>query len=464
MNSVPNWLKSLRVLTDRKLLAYNLLIVVYSPRILAKKVSRFLADRKRSIIHHLDPGRWATPVFNRQQKTGAPHVVFIGIGWGEMRVVELLTTTLKAKRPDVQVTWAFRDRDAIDTVLKERPQQAVTFMPFDFSPPVLNWLRRLSPDIVVSAEKVWLPNIICASRVWGASTIVVGGRVGKLKHSRLSGGVYKMIYRWTLSGYSTVCLQGKADLAVVAPLLSPQSEARVTGAIKLSHSIRQRVSGSSELAAWMNDARGLPILAAGSTGEGEEEWMLDAFDIVRKSVPCALLLAPRRLHRMDEVLGLLQARGYRFNRRSQFREGAHDGASTPKSAAQIYMLDTIGELAAAYQFSSAAYIGGTLQGRGHNIIEPLEWGVPVFFGPGNGLVVAPQVLCEEAGVGFRVHSPEELAQHWLQILRDPTLRETFRQRSEQVIEQQCRALEDNVAAIVEAVDAKAAEAQSAAKV
>jgi 3-deoxy-D-manno-octulosonic-acid transferase len=48
---------------------------------------------------------------------------------------------------------------------------------------------------------------------------------------------------------------------------------------------------------------------------------------------------------------------------------------------QILILDTIGQLSAAYQYGSMALIGGGFSGSLHNILEPLAYGLPVLFGP-----------------------------------------------------------------------------------
>jgi 3-deoxy-D-manno-octulosonic-acid transferase len=58
------------------------------------------------------------------------------------------------------------------------------------------------------------------------------------------------------------------------------------------------------------------------------------------------------------------------------RSGMNDGA------ADVFLLDTFGELARIYAYATAAFVGGTLVPiGGHNPIEPAAHGVPVCFGP-----------------------------------------------------------------------------------
>lgn len=47
----------------------------------------------------------------------------------------------------------------------------------------------------------------------------------------------------------------------------------------------------------------------------------------------------------------------------------------------VFILDTIGQLSAAYQYADAVFIGGGFDKSIHNILEPAVFGVPVCFGP-----------------------------------------------------------------------------------
>jgi 3-deoxy-D-manno-octulosonic-acid transferase len=48
----------------------------------------------------------------------------------------------------------------------------------------------------------------------------------------------------------------------------------------------------------------------------------------------------------------------------------------------VFLLDTVGELAAIYQLATLTFVGGSLVPRGgHNILEPAYFGKPVIVGP-----------------------------------------------------------------------------------
>jgi len=445
MNRKPKNLA--RLLKNGPLFFYNLSIVVFSPYFLGRKLLRVFT--KKTSVEFLKE-RWTIPLMGAEiPDSKAIHVVFVATGFGEKYTSEQLTAALREVRPDVRVTWAVKDDVAVRDVLKEYPAQPVTFMPYDFLPSVATWLGKLQPDVVVSVEKLWIPNIAWASKIWGAVVVVVCGRRGHYRDKGLRRKLWFGVNSWTLRGFDTICLQSETEKKRLQSVLPQSSAVRITGAIKISRRQGARAV-SGVLTRWMetqNPAK-LPLLVAGSTTSAEEEALvLDAFEITRSETPCALLLAPRHLHRVDEVLAILRARNFSVNRRSEFHD---DEKARP---ADVYLLDTMGELSIAYGFGEAAFVGGTIAGAGHNVIEPVEWNVPVFFGSGaekSGSAV--QELALEHDAGFRVRDAQELGAGWARVLRDAAWRETLRANCREVIEDQKRALEANLQAIVEAID------------
>lgn len=122
------------------------------------------------------------------------------------------------------------------------------------------------------------------------------------------------------------------------------------------------------------------LVVAGNTVDGEEPLVLAAFRALRAVRPDArLILAPRRPGRFDAVADLLAADGWRFRRASEpWPRDAAGWADT-----EVLLLDTLGELAAAYGEGTVALVGGgwTWHG-GHNPVEPAAAGLPVLLGPG----------------------------------------------------------------------------------
>ena len=192
------------------------------------------------------------------------------------------------------------------------------------------------------------------------------------------------------------------------------------------------------LRSWLHGRGDRPLLAAGSTRRGDEEFVLEAFAAVRAQAPCALLLGPRQMERMVEIEDLVRRAGFTVSRRT-----------APRPGADVFLLDTMGELAAAYPQAVAAFLGGTLRHRGQNFVEPLIHGLPVSFGPAHVYLAEEQRACVVAGLGTRVERPGDLARHWQQVLAAAGPRDGFRSRAGEFLDRHRGALARTVQVILD---------------
>ena len=102
-----------------------------------------------------------------------------------------------------------------------------------------------------------------------------------------------------------------------------------------------------------------------------------------------VLIAPRYLKRVPRLLKGLLAKGLDVALRSQ-----HAACN-----AQIVILDTVGELHAAYGLADVAIVGGTFGARhGQNLFEPVSMGCRVIFGPHTDHVFDQVEVLEMFGV------------------------------------------------------------------
>ena len=71
----------------------------------------------------------------------------------------------------------------------------------------------------------------------------------------------------------------------------------------------------------------------------------------------------------------------RLTEQSGFRVRRRTGGPAA-GAAEVFILDTIGELAAVYRFATVAFVGGTLvRHGGHSIMEPALYAKATVIGP-----------------------------------------------------------------------------------
>jgi 3-deoxy-D-manno-octulosonic-acid transferase len=427
----------------------SVLIVVASPIILIGKAISFL---RRRPLRHYDPLRWLGKTHGPRQTSagdGVVKVVYVAASFGEAAMGERFHTRLAAMQPGIQAAWTIRNRLEFDYLCQANPERRYALWPFDFYFPVKKWMDDMEPDVVVLLEKFWFGNLALAAAARGARVVVLNGRTNP------QASWFKRLvsphYGWILQAFETLCLQSDAYRELLRPMLPRSLRTVVAGNIKLDLPLPEPAPEKLEsLKSWLTSGPSQLILVAGSTDSlDEDRFVTDAFLEARKVTPCTLLIAPRRLVRCDSIVEYWQSLGLVSSRRSN-----------PTADAEVLLLDTLGELAHVYGMSAGAFIGGTLIGAGHNIIEPLQSGIPVAYGPCRDHFEELQLRCEAAGVGFRVTKPGELASHWVQILGDPAVRDDLRLRAQEMLAVDRGAFDANLKALAEAVEAVLAQREA----
>jgi 3-deoxy-D-manno-octulosonic-acid transferase len=180
---------------------------------------------------------------------------------------------------------------------------------------------------------------------------------------------------------------------------------------------------------------------------GEEEAVLAAYDLVQRQWRHTLLiLAPRKPAQFDAAAAIPAAGGWKVVRRS-----ALDLTATLDEAADVLLLDSIGELAGLYSLADAAFVGGSLvPAGGHNILEPAWFARPPVFGASmeNFKEMADQFLDAHAGV--QVTTGPGLGKVWIQLIQDNAMRERLGAAAREISQRNRGATErslDRIAAI-----------------
>ena len=249
------------------------------------------------------------------------------------------------------------------------------YFPFDWRFSVKRTLAKIRPDAVLIAETEIWPNFLRECFRNRVSILLVNGRVSDRSLRR---------YRWilpimrnTIRYFNALCMQTEMDRQRILSLGALPERTEVCGNLKYDLSPPDEVS---LLVTRYRHLLNLPdnalIVVAGSTMKGEEEQVLFAFDSLKRQCTSAvLILAPRHPERFREVEQLLLSRPTPFAKRSSV---GGDPASTP---VDIWLLDSMGELATIYALADIVFIGGSLVPRGgHNILEPALFKKPVLFG------------------------------------------------------------------------------------
>ncbi len=245
--------------------------------------------------------------------------------------------------------------------------------PFDSPFAVRSFLESAKPTLLLVAETELWPNFFIEARNAGVKIAVVNGRITARSAARYAK--LRSLFGTAIACGDLILAQTEADARRYRALGAAEDRVVVTGNTKFD---LDSMPAGDELSEVLEDfARGRPILIAGSTGPGEEAIVAAAYAELRARFPnLALIVAPRHLERADEAARAIKAAGLEaISARAMTAEQAR--------AADVLLLDTMGELRALYRRGAIAFVGGSLfEGRGgQSPMEAAAASVPIFIGP-----------------------------------------------------------------------------------
>lgn len=303
------------------------------------------------------------------RKTIWVHAVSVG----EVLAASRLVNEVSACAPQYRVLLSTTTQTG-QRLARERTGASHTFyFPLDFPWIVKRYLRTLDPVLLVLVETEFWPNLLTACRRSSIPVAVVNGRISDRSLPRYLR--LRAIWKQILAGVSIMMAQSEEDAKRLKAIGAPAG--RVSFAGNLKFDVRSAEPAAITTTLREKLAPGTRVLVCGSTLDGEEEILLDAFQQLLKTFPdCVMILAPRHPERFARVAGLLKNRKDRFVRRSNWMK-----RPAKIKPGTVILLDSIGELASVYALASVAFVGGSLvPGGGHNPLEPAQFAVPVVMG------------------------------------------------------------------------------------
>jgi 3-deoxy-D-manno-octulosonic-acid transferase len=303
------------------------------------------------------------------RKTIWVHAVSVG----EVLAASRLVNELSACAPQYRVLLSTTTRTGQRLARERTGATRAFYFPLDFPWIVRRYLRVLDPVLLVLVETELWPNLLTACRQASIPVAVVNGRISDRSLSRYLR--FRRLWTKILSGISIVLAQSQEDVKRLKAIGAPAG--RVSFAGNLKFDVRSAEPAPITTTLREKLPSGIRVLVCGSTLEGEEEVLLDAFQQLLKTIPdCVMILAPRHPERFGRVAQLLKNRNQQCVRRSNWMK-----RPVKIKPGTVVLLDSIGELASVYALASVAFVGGSLvPAGGHNPLEPAQFAVPVVMG------------------------------------------------------------------------------------
>jgi 3-deoxy-D-manno-octulosonic-acid transferase len=338
---------------------------------------------------------------------------------GEFNAARPLIEGIKLAFPDYRLVVSTTTMTGQKLARAEHPHKldAVFYFPFDWKFSVRRALNHIRPSAVIILETELWPNFLHECKNRGVVSLIVNGRISPRSFARYSR--IREFISQVLNDVSLLLMQSEGDAERARGLGADSSRVSVCGNLKYDVAVRSQESGvwslesevklpdsknnetqtkekiqgpglrtpdSRLLTPALNEQFNLSsskhLIVAGSTAPGEEKILLDVLREARHHQgleDARLLLAPRHPERFNEVANLLAESKFTFARRSEKDRSAPQNHSSQNAA--VILLDTIGELVAAYEFAAVVFVGGSLVPKGgHNIIEPAAFAKPIIVG------------------------------------------------------------------------------------
>lgn len=293
---------------------------------------------------------------------------------GEVLAATELVKELRKALPD----WVIAVSTTTETgqkLARERfePQSPVFYLPLDFAGLIRRYLRVLHPELLILMESELWPNLIEGCALRGVPVAVVNARISDRSLPRYLR--LKKLWRPMLERVSLFLSQSEESRSRLVRIGAPSERVKVSGNLKYD----VKATGQNAMTSLLREqiSVGAKVVVAGSTLEGEEKILLEAWPRVLDAVPGSLLvIAPRRPERFGMVAALIESAGFDVVRASELKSRERiEGQEC------IILLDTIGDLASVYSLGDVAFVGGSLVTMGgHNPLEPARFGVPVIMG------------------------------------------------------------------------------------
>ncbi|KAG6547626.1 hypothetical protein Mapa_011075 [Marchantia paleacea] len=311
-------------------------------------------------------------------KPGGPLIWFHAVSVGEaMEALPMIRKCLEA-RPLLNILMSTSTVSAFSVLQKILPQRVICqFAPIDTPAAVDKFLTYWQPRAAIFMESELWPNLILATSIRGIPLALLNAKMSPASHRR-----------WSLSPVKGLVKDMITRFTLIAPVNNKES-IRYQNLGALPHQIHyggnlKYASGAMDFSVvdgpvyqgLRKQMLGRRAWLAASTHKGEEKVIVSVHKRLKRLFPNLLtIIAPRHPDRGTEIKN--------NTRDALVWEVARRSINEPLTIrTEVYIADTLGELAIFYHLVTVAFVGGSLfQGlNGHNIAEPASVGCAVITG------------------------------------------------------------------------------------
>ena len=251
------------------------------------------------------------------------------------------------------------------------PRMMHQSVPVDASRYINAFLDHWRPDLSVWTETGFQPAFVVQTKRRNIPTVYIDASMSakSFRQYRLFNGMTaSLLYR-----FDHILTQDASSKKHLQNLGAPASKIEESGQLNgetppLPHNETQRKALARAIG-------GRAVWLAALTHEGEEETIIAAHKVARRSYPeLLLILAPRQPERGDTIADMLRGQECTVAQRSKSQQIDRQ--------TDIYIADAPDEMGLWYRLSPVSFIGGSMVAKGgHNPLSAAALGSAILHGP-----------------------------------------------------------------------------------
>lgn len=379
------------------------------------------------------------------------HVVWIhAVSVGEVNIATQLIKAMETRAPNLSVVVSTTTSTGMGELKKKLPTHIQKiYYPIDRRAYVSRALRVISPEAIILVEAEIWPNFLWKAHDRRIPVFLVNARLSDKSYRgyKRSSFLFRKIFR-NIDG---VGAQNDADARRLISLGCRPDAVHVVGNLKFDAAVlgeRPPVS-IDRLLQQIGVANDTLILLGGSTHDGEEAFLMDAYLRLKKQFPnLFLVLVPRHHERGRAVGAELEARKIPHIYRTEISASVRPAPGE----IQALVVNTTGELNLFYQEAHVVFVGKSLFGQGgQNPIEPAALGKAVVLGPNMQNFTSIVSAFTAANAVRQEPDAPSVERAIADLLANPSERAALGARAKQVVEQNRGSIDRTLDMILEKI-------------
>ncbi|WP_395373129.1 lipid IV(A) 3-deoxy-D-manno-octulosonic acid transferase [Marinicella sp. W31] len=399
---------------------YSLVTAILTPVVLVRLATRGLKTKAYLRRWRERFGWFPNPKFTN--KTIWIHAVSVGEVNAAIPLIKALMQTY-TNHTFVLTTITPTGSDRVQQVFGN--QVFHVYLPYDLPGAVKRFLKKINPIMAVIMETEIWPNLFRFSKKRGIPIVVANARLSEMS---MKG------YRWVESlaakafnDTAFVAAQTVTDAQRMIQLGCNPEKIYIVGSLKFDIIIEPDiVEKGLQIRKHYENTR--LVWIAASTHQEDEDAVLEAYAQLKPQFKkLMLVMVPRHPERFQSTTQTCRNLGFNTQLRSE--SGLCD------IDADVFIVDTMGEMLEFYASSDIAFVGGSIANiGGHNVLEAAVFSLPVLVGPNTHNFYEINQLLHDCGGSALVQNSNDIVNHMIRLITESEERVRMGKAAKKLVE------------------------------